>query len=877
MGTQREHLLLAFLKIQPEVLHRSIVESGHMYGWDEEVSERTISKGLYHRMMRSEFQNRSSEEHDSRYALLREEMKSPYEEAAEKRSVFYLLVRMGQRALHLENEHLISKFSKALAWRNVYHELGQDLFTTAWLAAEDLAYGREPRRIFTWEPILKTDNRSLQAVLQQGIAENHCHLGGTTQLFPLSWACLMTYPESIDQADRKIRQNLHANISHGAMDNVWPLQRRLEWAVYLRQRLFCLLEQESLIDRSESWNHLDEAFSIRGVLQERGRILRQRYGARVPVYTGEEMVLDYALRKKDSQLLVDEQETSLIHANTRLLSGERSFLYRCFRASFDGTFTQQEKTYFYLYLLLKENFRAEMIQVNKETGFYNFKEYQDRKHAAYGTYPLYASEALRLAVLANLETQYICSFEVRLTPDNTADGVWEQMAWRKQILQEQNEKNLPLPLFFVYHFTKRPDSGEWREEGILPRNHRVRENVRRQAVAIGEALERYDLVRTMVRGIDASSLEIGCRPETFAMAYRYLRHLRAFNQGDVLRPNTRGIRLRATYHVGEDFLDISDGLRAIDEAIRFLELRRGDRLGHALALGVDPKKHYDFKGKRAILPKQDCLDDMVWLIYRSLELGVEIPAQLRERLRREAQELLTSIYGDHVTAACRQGTLYQYYCSMALRGDDPEAYRCGSFQVPGSFKKGNEIDTYALSHCSELDAYRRDPVISSYYSVYHFDEEVRRRGSVVKLCHISSDYIQLISDLQHAIGGILERTGIMIECNPSSNFLIGTFKRYDEHPIFRFNSTGLVCKDGSVPAPGHQLSVSINTDDPGVFDTSLEQEYAILAAALERRGDGEESRSYTTTSIYQYLDHVRRMGLEQIFGDEHEMIEFFRS
>ena len=130
---------------------------------------------------------------------------------------------------------------------------------------------------------------------------------------------------------------------------------------------------------------------------------------------------------------------------------------------------------------------------------------------------------------------------------------------------------------------------------------------------------------------------------------------------------------------------------------------------------------------------------------------------------------------------------------------------------------------------------------------------------------IDRAYIRLMRDLQSAIGGELEHHGIMIECNPTSNFLIGTFSRYDAHPIFRFNSTGLVHPDGTIPKPGHQLSVSINTDDLGVFDTSLEQEYAVLASALERAKDEDERPSYTPTSIYQYLDNVRCMGLEQSF------------
>ena len=78
--------------------------------------------------------------------------------------------------------------------------------------------------------------------------------------------------------------------------------------------------------------------------------------------------------------------------------------------------------------------------------------------------------------------------------------------------------------------------------------------------------------------------------------------------------------IHVTYHAGEDFLDLVDGLRAIDEAVRFLALQRGDRIGHGLALGVEPAIHYRFKGRNIVLPKQVRLDDLVWVLYRGSEL-----------------------------------------------------------------------------------------------------------------------------------------------------------------------------------------------------------------------------------------------------------------
>ena len=63
-----------------------------------------------------------------------------------------------------------------------------------------------------------------------------------------------------------------------------------------------------------------------------------------------------------------------------------------------------------------------------------------------------------------------------------------------------------------------------------------------------------------------------------------------------------------------------------------------------------------------------------------------------------------------------------------------------------------------------------------------------------------------------------------------------------------------------------QLSVSINTDDQGVFSTSLENEYALLAHALESVCDEDGNALYCKADIYEWLDRIRIMGNEQNFA-----------
>jgi len=89
-------------------------------------------------------------------------------------------------------------------------------------------------------------------------------------------------------------------------------------------------------------------------------------------------------------------------------------------------------------------------------------------------------------------------------------------------------------------------------------------------------------------------------------------------------------------------------------------------------------------------------------------------------------------------------------------------------------------------------------------------------------------------------------------------------KWFPKHPIKRFYNLGLTHNSEEIEnCP--QLSVSINTDDQGIFGTSLENEYALLYKALDKETDEEGEQLYNSTMIYDWLDRIRKMGVEQSF------------
>ena len=334
-------------------------------------------------------------------------------------------------------------------------------------------------------------------------------------------------------------------------------------------------------------------------------------------------------------------------------------------------------------------------------------------------------------------------------------------------------------------------------------------------------------------------------------------------------------------------MDIADGLRAIDEAINFLNMDCGDRLGHALALGVDVEEWYQSKNYRILLPQQDYLDNLVWVYSRLTEFGIQGMDSLKDYIQKKYEDFFYEIYGKHMDYEVIHRILKgaeseyhprgmemtlkndryhfnmgRYYDSWKLRGDDPELYSHGYFSwyADGS----EETDAKVNMKFPKQFEIRRKPEIFLLMYYYHFNRDVRREGRKCIEVKVRKEYVKAVELLQKEMQRRVAKRGIGIETNPSSNVLIGTFKEYIKHPIFNFYNYHLT-NDKEALDNCAQLSVSVNTDDQGIFATSLENEYALLASALENAVDQDGKALYKKTMIYEWIDAIRKMGNDQTF------------
>ncbi|MGL6123054.1 MAG: antiviral RADAR system adenosine deaminase RdrB, partial [Shewanella sp.] len=122
------------------------------------------------------------------------------------------------------------------------------------------------------------------------------------------------------------------------------------------------------------------------------------------------------------------------------------------------------------------------------------------------------------------------------------------------------------------------------------------------------------------RGLDVAGDENALKIEWFAPVVRWLR--RGF------KPRPDGERASTGFHLsihaGEDYAHPASGMRHIDETVRFCEMREGDRLGHALALGIVPKQWAARQGEM-MLPLDEHLDNLVWLWHHASMLSGILP------------------------------------------------------------------------------------------------------------------------------------------------------------------------------------------------------------------------------------------------------------
>ena len=814
-------------------------------------------------------------------------------------SVFDAILIFATRVLQEIDGEPICRYENVLRWRFTSHLLEEDIFTTAYLAFQDCREGKR-NRDFSWKPVIGNNNEHLNWILRQGLADNHFHLKGSAPQFPLSWINMMNHVRS--KKYEKILEgygNKRLSVSYEIGTEEEHLYSLYLKAALIRCFLFAqITEQEFFIANNLARNNYDpdpetrkwstenlvmfllkdktEIIFYRNKIQENIDFFRTNKG---------EKQLDYALTGEYRKGIGKNEVNNS-------LSGERWLMYEMFLRIYAKSVKDQKYfNLFYLYLVIKRAIRAELVQTNENIGFDNFEKYQNRKEDFIEDTPL-EKEYIKMALKGTIVNQNILHLETRLTPRKTALQNKKYIEKYDKVMK--NDKELMERYFYVFHFVKEKDNEKLLNSDSYCRHYQKRRSLQKQAKAIALFRTKFPETAKRLRGIDGCSREIGCRPEVLAQTYRYLKnHIVYAKRNKVYDDNNKEVtvpQLQMTYHVGEDFQSLVDGLRAIEEAIMFFNLNCGSRLGHALALGEDPDEYYEGKKNCILITQQDYLDNLVWVYYRIKRFSLIGYEDLLLNIEQEYNKYFRLIYGDAVSdeffeAVIREAGKYfqrsnervskgysntrfnfrisEYYSAWQLRGDDPECYKNGYFKDTEDFSEWKRFSVN--KECPRDYRIRYNPECAYLYFLYHYNPHVKNEGRKTIEVQISHKMIKCIKEIQREMQFWISKLGIGIEVNPSSNFFIGTFDRYDKHPVFKLYNIGLTGSEAKLnECP--QIPVCINTDDQGIFSTYLENEYALIALALEKAKDENGKNLYNRMFIYQWIENIRKLGLQLSFA-----------
>lgn len=679
------------------------------------------------------------------------------------------------------------QFTNLLRWREVVKHLGEDLFTTSFLAQAD----NQPRADFFWPNVIPHDNEKINAALDGGLCDIHAHFGGAIDSFQFNWICLMNDVGGLYDKFELMKESFNQAV---VFDKDYSFKNLSLWcrvAAGIRVCLYKVLVKDQPFRKDET----TEALLSLGTGQSTEEITRLketidalRTEAKL---TRDGLTLDYAI----SEDLVTDEFASSPYC---IYAGERQIEYIFYRnylrepSKLKGALVEL----FYLYELIKTHLRREFVCANERAGLDNYIGFGART-------ALFTKKIEPVCNLSAMQTSirrdkddYI---ETRVTWNAlglTMGEYWKGLYTSEPFIEKEEMRRR---LTFVVQLSKGVKQKNEHKEGRYYKKkkevHAVYNDV---ACFKGSKQSAYEIV-----GLDVGGLELYYRPEVFAHMLRAGK-----KQG-----------FHVTYHVGEEFYDLVDGMRAVWEVIRFTESLPVDRLGHCVALGMKPDCYYAGNHYTLSMPKQVMLDNLVWLCCFAEYQNCSIKPRLLKRLSSLANELYQQIGYDKYFAELN---MEDYYQSMLLRSDEAN--------------EEDGLDNWSLT--AELDTNganvaRNNANAKRLCKAYQFNEDVIEAGEDATMEVFDKDYAELVAHVQRKMIEGLNEKGLCVESCPSSNLQICQLERYDHHPAFLYYLCSGVRPFWSfVKKP--KMNFAICTDDKGTFSTSLHNEFSLLALAAKK-------------------------------------------
>lgn len=337
---------------------------------------------------------------------------------------------------------------------------------------------------------------------------------------------------------------------------------------------------------------------------------------------------------------------------------------------------------------------------------------------------------------------------------------------------------------WILHFIRDRKGKDNSAQAVIRRHYETAEKVAATLQYMPELLR-------SVRALDVASRELS--GPLWYLAGPMDRVLAKSRQVAARQPRLQGLQL--TVHAGEHFRHLLGGLRAIHEPFWWGLMRRGDRIGHALAIGLDPKR-WCAEHPVVVMPRSERMLDIAWM------------------LTFVAARKLKGISAVAIAAA-------QDELSRHLRDWRVKDATVSDFVELAEKLGRREIWLQVNAPHWKPESFKGTPVLRLLWRLLRARDDISPSEMVEVRTESEADDLTIVRD---ELARLLARWRTPIEVNPSSNLLIGGFKYVLDQPLFHL--------DPFDPDDTRGLVLTLSADDPLCFATSLSDEFAYAWAGM---------------------------------------------
>jgi D-ribose pyranose/furanose isomerase RbsD len=570
------------------------------------------------------------------------------------------------------------------------------------------------------------------------------------------------------------------------------------------------------------------------------------------------------------------QNAKIAFRDKNIIKADRYLMVYLMQQILDNCTLEIKKSAIKIYFVLRNILKTHIVQQHRAIG--------------YGYFSSYSRSSLRRNYLLDEKRDIINSLfrydginiEARVTAKTEPKAIANDIKDYILAFQKKKEENPNIGFGYIFHFIKSKDSG-CKNDHFCFRFKKNRERLKKMAFTIVDFLSDIQYQRYLssidretnsynylnllkyFKGIDVASKEYYTPPYLYSPIYRFFKRSKAlakfYEPKDAFIFEKEKLTLKYTYHVGEEFRDIVSGIRNIFEAVLFLDLREQDRIGHALALGIEPKNFYR-NIKNIFISKEERFDNAIFIYYILDRYGANRFYSQKKHYEGVILKYGREIYRDlgrGINTCCIADFIDAWFlrrnCYLELHTlmQNLNISTANIFELKEEIEKQSNFifnKNYVTSALPDFfdTLIRRDDFLRRYhtirnnqraydiYNAYMSNPRIRKIGAEMENYHINSNNSELIRYIQDTlIEKLMIKRDITIEVLLSSNILLSHINSLDEHPIFRFKP---------IDSSKKSINVVLGSDNPIIQNTNIYHEYSYLYHYLKDKHGKRDAKRY---------------------------------